>query len=165
MPVRSEDVPSLADALQIDAMELRTMAGIQYQPAEPKAEVIATVVGIVTEETVTDHVLRWQVGDDSMPIDDLSREDLLGAVRSLFEANGKLRAEFDMAMGEIANMYERKISSLHHILAAQVELEIRDAVRDKMETILEAVMAEVERRSPMAVEMGKDSKESTNNGH
>lgn len=145
-PVRDEDVQDLAEALQVDAAELRTIAGIPNQPVEPTTKADSPVVGVVTEETVTAQVLRWQVGDRSVPIEDLNREDLIGAVRSLFAANAELKADFERGMGEVAEMYEQKVRSLHLALAAQVELDIRDAVRDKMEMILEAVMAEIEHR-------------------
>src|SRR5947209_4710481 len=52
-PVRSEDIPSLAAALQVDAAELLAVSGIQQQPADPKAEAATARVGVLTEETVT----------------------------------------------------------------------------------------------------------------
>jgi transcriptional regulator with XRE-family HTH domain len=166
--VRDEDVPGLADALQVGLATLQPLLDLQEQPGKSELGVSPPSVGIVTKEVVMAEVLRWQVGGRSLPIEELSREDLLGAVRSLFEANGRLRLDFEKEMGEIAEAYEQKIRSLHHVLAAYVELEIREAVRDKMEMILEAVMAEVERRSSIAVsaqqEVMNDKKEETNNG-
>jgi hypothetical protein len=57
---------------------------------EQKPRVITPGIGAVTKEVVTTEVLRWQVGDRSMPIEELSRDELLDAVRSLFEANGSM---------------------------------------------------------------------------
>jgi transcriptional regulator with XRE-family HTH domain len=168
-PVRSQDVPALAGALQVDAAELRALVEAQERSAEPEARVGLPATGVVTKDVVTTEVLRWQVGGRALPIEELSRDDLLGAVRSLFEVNGRLRAEFEQEMGELAEAYEQKIRSLHHVLAAHVELGIREAVRDKMEVILEAVAAEVERRSAAAENARKevmiDNKEETDDGH
>jgi transcriptional regulator with XRE-family HTH domain len=167
-PVRSEEVPDLAEALQVDSAELRSMLGIHEVPVEPEVTVNSPIGGVVTKEVVTTEVLRWQVGDSSVPVEELSRENLLGAVRSLFEINGRLRAEFEKEMGEMAEAYEQKIHSLHLVLAAQVELDIREAVRDKMEVILEAVMAEVERHQSSPpndhTKIGNSKKETTD-GH
>jgi transcriptional regulator with XRE-family HTH domain len=169
LSVRSQDVPALAGALQVDVAELQALVDAQELAAEPKAHVGSPASGVVKQAVVTTEVLRWQVGNRSTPIEELSREDLLGAVRSLFEVNGKLRAEFEREMGEIAETYEQEIRSLHHVLAAHVELEIREAVRDKMEVILEAVAAALERRpfAPLDArkEVMNDNKEGTDDGH
>jgi hypothetical protein len=168
-PVRSQDVPALAGALQVDAAELQALVEAQELFAEPKARVDSPATGVVTKEVVTTEVLRWQVGGRAVLIEELNREDLLGAVRSLFEMNARLRAEFEKEMGELAEAYEQKIHSLHHMLAANVELEIREAVRDKMAVILEAVAAEVERRSSAREDAGmevmNDNKEVTDDGY
>ena len=95
---------------------------------------------------VTAHVLRWQVGECSVPIEELGREDLLGAVRSLFDINARQKTAFGKEMDEVAEMYEQKIRSLHLALAAHVELEIREAVRDRMDAILAVVAAELDHR-------------------
>jgi transcriptional regulator with XRE-family HTH domain len=168
-PVRSQDVPALAGALQVDVAELQALVDGQELAAEPEANFGSPARGVVKKDVVTTEVLRWQVGDRSTPIEELSREDLLSAVRSLFEVNGKLRAEFEREVGEIAEAYEQKIRSLHHMLAAHVELEIREAVRDKMEVILAAVAATLERRSSTPEDARKevmnDNKEGTGDGH
>jgi transcriptional regulator with XRE-family HTH domain len=144
--VRAEEVHGLAQALEVDEAELRAMAGASNRSAEPVAKAETPTIGVVTEEAITTNVLRWQVGDRTVLIEELDREDLLGAVRSLFDTNAALRAEFDTAVDEIAVMYEEKVRSLHHLLAANVEMGIREAVRDKMDVIVEAVTAAFDRR-------------------
>lgn len=132
-------------------------------PPQPEARIDVPASGIITKEVVTTEVLRWKVGERSVQIEELSREDLLAAARSLFEENATLRAEFEKEISEIAEAYEEKIQSLHYVLAAQVELEIREAVRDKMGVILEVVMGEVERRTAGAERMENESKEGADN--
>lgn len=139
-PVRGEDVPGLADALQVDAEELRTMASHPSRPAGP-----APTVGDATGEPVTS-----RAGGRAGPIEELSRDDLLGAVRSLRDANAAARAEFETVTADLVAMYEEKVRALYHALAASVELGIRDAVRDKMDVILAAVTAAAGRRPAAA---------------
>lgn len=133
-------------------------------PMLPKPGIDSPTPGVVTSEVVMTEVLRWQIGDRSMPIEGLGREELLVVARSLFEENARLRAESERELDEIAEAYEQKIHSLYHVLAAQVELDMREAIRDKMDVILEAVMAEVDRRSSVATgghKVTNDSKEET----
>jgi transcriptional regulator with XRE-family HTH domain len=105
-PVKSEDVPALAQALQVDAAELRAMVKGEGTVAAPAESQEPMPTGVVTKEVVTTEVLRWQAGVRSVRLEELSREDLLAAARSLFEENARLRGEFEKEMGEIAEAYE-----------------------------------------------------------
>ncbi|MFO0906825.1 MAG: helix-turn-helix transcriptional regulator [Isosphaeraceae bacterium] len=145
-PVRSEDLPGLADALQVDAADMQHLVPAPVRPSEAAVKIETPVPGVVTKESVTTEVLRWQVGERSIPIDELNREELLDAMRSLFATNGRMKAEFDADLEEIAQAYEQRIQSLHNVLAARVELEMREALRDKMDAILEVVIARGEQR-------------------
>jgi len=62
----------------------------------------------------------------------LGREELIVAVRSLREERA---------------LYEEKIRALYHLVSATIELQIREAVRDKMDVLLEVVSEEIRKRS------------------
>jgi transcriptional regulator with XRE-family HTH domain len=79
--VRDEEVPGLAQALEVDEAKLRSLVGAPARSAETDAQAATPTTGVVTEETVTANVLRWQVGELSVPIEELSREEMLNTSR------------------------------------------------------------------------------------
>jgi transcriptional regulator with XRE-family HTH domain len=172
-PLRGAEVQAVAQALGAEVAELRRLVeaqgrdgGNHDQPA-PRAE--PGTRSPAAKQAATVEAVYWPVAGVPVPIDNLDRDELRAAVRSLLRENKELAAAFEREMESLADVYESKVRSLQHLAAAALELEIREAVRDKMEVIVEAMAAEVRRRSTWlqgAEQEGiSDNKEEADNGY